>query len=228
MSTAPLPRASAPPREGEPTTLVLARHGRTADTERGVFAGRDGHDLPLSPAGETDAARLAAALAGLGTPASVASGVGRVSAVVASPMLRTRGTAAPAADRLGLPVAVDEGWAEVAMGDLNGLTYADAMQRRPDALTAWRGDTATAPPGGESFDALAARVAAARERTIAAHPGGVVAVVTHGGPVRVVVRAALDAGPVALWRLRLTPCALTGVRYWRDGGVEVVALTAAG
>jgi broad specificity phosphatase PhoE len=222
-----LPRASVPPREGEPTTLVLARHGRTADTERGVFAGRDGDDLPLSPAGEADAARLAAALDGLGTPSSTAPGVGRVTAVVASPMLRTRGTAAHAAARLGLAAAVDEGWAEVAMGDLNGLTYADAMQRHPGALAAWRGDTMAAPPGGESFDALAARVAAAHERTVASHAGGVVAVVTHGGPIRVVVRAALDAGPAALWRLRISPCALTVVRYWPDGGVEVVALNAA-
>jgi mycothiol synthase len=36
---------------------------------------------------------------------------------------------APAAQRLGLEVQADEGWAEVAMGGLNGLTYADALQQ---------------------------------------------------------------------------------------------------
>jgi len=222
--TAGLPRASVPAREGEATTLVLARHGRTADTERGVFAGRDGADLPLSAVGRADADRLATGLQGPGTPRSPVPGVGPVTAIVTSPMLRTRETAQRAADRLGLDVGVDEGWAEVAMGELNGLTYADALRSHPEGLTAWRGDTGAAPPGGESFDALAARVAVARERTVAAHPAGVVLVVTHGGPVRVVVRQALDAGPAALWRLRVTPCALTLVRYWPDGGIELVTV----
>ncbi len=62
------PRASVPDHAGEPTTLLLARHGRTADTLRGAFAGRDGADPPLSPEGEADAARLAAVLRRLGSP----------------------------------------------------------------------------------------------------------------------------------------------------------------
>jgi len=44
--------------------------------------------------------------------------------------------------------------------------------------------------------------------------------------VRVVVRNALDAGAGALRRLRVTPGALTAVRYWPDGGVEVVTVNA--
>jgi broad specificity phosphatase PhoE len=222
-----LTRASVPTRDGEPTTLVLSRHGRTADNERGVFAGRDGHDLPLSPAGEADAARLAAALQRLGTPASPVPAVGPVSALVASPMLRTRGTAKVAAERLGLDVTIDDGWAEMAFGAWDGLTYAEISGRDPEAVAAWWGDLAVAPPGGESFDALAERVATARRRTVDAHPGGVVAVVAHGGPLRVVVRDALDGGPAMVWRLRITPCALTVVRYWPDGGVEVVTVNAA-
>ena len=225
--TAGLSRASVPDREAGPTTLVLARHGRTAATERGVFTGRDGDDPPLSAAGEGEAARLAAALAALGTQASPVPGVPAVSALVASPMARTRGTAAAAGQRLGLAVAADEGWAEMAFGSWNGLTYAQIAERNPAALAGWWQDPAAAPPGGESFDALADRVAAARRRTVEAYPGRVVAVVTHGGPVRVVVREALDAGPAALWRLRVTPCALTVVRYWPDGGVEVVVVNVA-
>jgi len=226
-AAAGLTRASLPAHEGEATTLVLARHGRTADTERGVFAGRDGADIRLSAAGEADAAGLAAALERLGTQATPVPGVGAVTAVVASPMLRTRRTAEVAVERLGLEVTVDDGWAEEAMGDLNGLTFAEAVRRHPDALTASSGSTAAQPPGGESVDELSVRVAAARARSVAANPAGVVAVVTHGGPIRVVVREALDSGAAALWRLRITPCALTVVRYWPDGGIEVVTVNAA-
>ncbi len=224
---AALTRASVPRGSGEPTTLVLARHGRTADTERAVFAGRDGADLPLSPQGEADADGLAAALESLGTPAPLVPGIGSVTALVASPMRRTQETAGAAAARLGLEVHTDGDWAELAMGALNGLTYAEAMREHPEALAAWQGNTAVAPPGGESLDELALRVGTARARAVAQHPGGVVAVVTHGGPLRAVVREALDAGPSALWRLRITPGALTVIRYWPDGGVEVVTLNAA-
>ena len=117
----------------------------------------------------------------------------------------------------------------MAFGAWSGLTYAEIADRDPAALATWWGHAAVAPPGGESFDALAERIDTARRRTVEAHPGRVVAVVTHGGPVRVVVREALEGGPATLWRLRVTPCAPTVVRYWPDGGVEVVSVnTAAG
>ncbi len=225
--TAALTRASVPVREGEPTTLVLARHGRTADTERGVFAGRDGDDPPLSAAGEGDAARFAAGLARLGTAASPVPGLAPVTAIVASPMARTQGTAKAVAEQLGLQVATDEDWAEMAFGAWSGLTYAEIAATDPAALQTWWGDAGVAPPGGESFDALAERIGVARRRTVEAHQGRVVAVVTHGGPVRIVVREALEGGPATLWRLRVTPCALTVVRYWPDGGIEVVTVNAA-
>jgi ribonuclease H / adenosylcobalamin/alpha-ribazole phosphatase len=220
------PRASVPEHEGEPTTLLLARHGRTADTLRGALAGRDGADPPLSPEGEADAARLAGVLRRLGTPTSPLPGLPAVDAVVTSPLLRAQGTAKVAAEGLGLDVVPDAQWAEASFGAWDGLTYAEIAHRDADALGAWYGDPTVAPPGGESFDDLAVRVRAARERAVVAHRGRSVLVVTHGGPVRVVVREALDAGPATLWRLRVTPAALTVVRFWPDGGVEVVTVNA--
>jgi broad specificity phosphatase PhoE/ribonuclease HI len=220
------PRASVPEHAGEPTTLLLARHGRTADTLRGAFAGHDGADPPLSPEGEADAARLAAVLRRLGSPTSPLPALPAVDAVVASPLLRAQGTAKVAAERLGVDVGTDADWAEASFGAWDGLTYAEIAGRDPDALGAWYGDPAVAPPGGESFDQLAVRVRRARERTVAAHAGRCVLVVTHGGPVRVVVREALDAGPATLWRLRVTPAALSAVRFWPDGGVEIVTVNA--
>ncbi len=225
-SLAAAPRAGVPARNGEPVTLVVARHGRTADTERGVFAGRDGADPPLSPSGEADAARLAAALHRLGGDASPVPGVPAVTAVVASPLLRAQGTAKAVAERLALDVVTDDGWAEMSFGAWDGLTYAEITRRDPEALARWWGDAGVVPPGGESFDELAVRVRAARERAVAAHPGGTLAVLTHGGPVRVLVRDALEGGEAVLWRLRVTPGALTVVRYWPDGGVEVVTVNA--
>ncbi|MFI5425803.1 histidine phosphatase family protein [Aeromicrobium sp. UC242_57] len=45
--------------EGEPTTLILLRHGVTAATERKVFSGSGGSDPALTPAGEQQAVKAA-------------------------------------------------------------------------------------------------------------------------------------------------------------------------
>lgn len=211
---------------GEPTTLVLVRHGRSAHTEAGRVSGAGGADPELSAAGRHDASRAAAAVAALGAADGLLPGLPPISAVVASPMRRTRQTADAVAGALGLPVAVDEGWIEASFGEWDGLTYGEISRRWPEEFAAWQGSTMLAPPGGESLDDLTIRVADAQARTVAAHPGRVVVVVTHMTPIRAVVRSTLDAGPSALWRVRLAPCSITVARFWSDGGAELVACNA--
>jgi probable phosphoglycerate mutase len=113
-------------------------------------------------------------------------------AIICSPYLRTRQTAQALGAALGLAPAVDEDWVEVS-------SLEDA-----------------------SIEALWGRVSAARDRLLAAHPGRCVALVTHAGPVRALLSATLDAGPAAMWRLRVDPASLSVVRFWADGGCEVV------
>jgi broad specificity phosphatase PhoE len=98
------------------------------------------------------------------------------------------------------------------------------MARDPAGARRWLDDPGVAPPGGESLVAFAARVRAQRAATVAEHPGEVVAVVTHGGAIAAAVHEALDAGFVALWRVRIDPGSITVVRYWADGGVQVVTM----
>jgi len=220
-----------PADEGEPSVLLVVRHGRTPLTEQRRFSGGR-LDPGLSEAGVADAERVAALLAALpggsaGASAAAPAGlpdVGAVSAVVCSPAARTRQTADVVAGRLGLPVEPDPDWLELGFGAWDGLTYAEVAARWPAELAAWQGCDTVAPPGGESLVTHERRIRAARARLVAARPGRTVVVVTHTTPARVVVREALDAGPAALWRARISPCAVTAVRYWQDGGVEVVTV----
>ncbi len=229
-SSSPAPsstRAPHPPDPAAATTLVLVRHGRTALTEEGRFSGRGGSDPSLSAAGEGDARRAAAAVGGLGAPGALVGSVSRPGAVLASPMARTRQTAAAIADTLGLQVEFDEGWAEIAFGVWDGLTYAEILRRWPQDLGNWLGSlTAAAPGGGESLADFTARAEAARRRTVAAYAGRTVVVVTHTTPVRAAVQAALEAGPVTMWRLQIAPCSVTVVRFWADDAAEVAAVNA--
>jgi probable phosphoglycerate mutase len=211
------------------TTLVLARHGRTEHTDRALLSGA-GSDPPLSATGVAEARALAAAIAGLDSAGSALPGVGRVTRLVSSPQRRARETIALVAEQAGLDaeVAVEEGWREISFGEWEGLSIAEVVERWPERAKQWFGATDVGPPGGESLDAFAARVRAQRERTVEANPGEVVLVASHGGPVAAVVHEALEAQTAALWRVRVDPCSLTVVRYWSDGGTQLVTVNAAG
>ncbi|MFE1559056.1 bifunctional RNase H/acid phosphatase [Streptomyces sp. NPDC058734] len=200
------------PDMGTPATFVLLRHGETALTPQKRFSGSGGTDPELSPAGRRQAAAVAEALAARGT----------VQAVVSSPLRRCRETAQAVADRLGLPVAVEEGLRETDFGAWEGLTFAEVRERFPEDLQAWLDSPRAAPTGGgESFTAVTRRVSAARDRLLAAHAGRTVLLVTHVTPVKTLVRLALGAPPESLFRMELSAASLSAVAYYADGNASV-------
>ncbi|MEU6883716.1 bifunctional RNase H/acid phosphatase [Streptomyces viridosporus] len=202
----------APADMGPPATFVLLRHGETPLTPQKRFSGSGGSDPSLSDTGREQAERVAALLARRGT----------VQAVVASPLARTRETAAIVAARLGLEVAVDEGLRETDFGAWEGLTFAEVRERHPDDLNAWLTSPDAEPTGGgESFAATAARVAAARDELVAAYAGRTVLLVTHVTPIKTLVRLALGAPPEALFRMELSAASLSAVAYYADGNASV-------
>ncbi|WP_392891888.1 bifunctional RNase H/acid phosphatase [Streptomyces sp. LN699] len=204
---------------GAPATLVLLRHGETALTPQKRFSGSGGTDPELSPAGRRQAAAVAEALAARGT----------VQAVVSSPLQRCRETAQAVADRLGLPVAIEEGLRETDFGAWEGLTFAEVRARFPDDLQAWLDSPKAAPTGGgESFATVTRRVSAARDRLVSAHAGRTVLVVTHVTPVKTLVRLALGAPPESLFKMELSAASLSAVAYYADGNASVRLLNDTG
>ncbi|RSS80524.1 bifunctional RNase H/acid phosphatase [Streptomyces sp. WAC06614] len=197
---------------GAPTTLVLLRHGETALTPQKRFSGSGGADPELSPAGRRQAEAVAAALAARGT----------VQTVISSPLRRCRETAQTVADRLGLPVTVEEGLRETDFGAWEGLTFAEVKERFPADLDAWLASSKAAPTGGgESFTTVARRVAATRDRLLTAHRGRTVLLVTHVTPIKTLVRLALGAPPESLFRMELSAASLSAVAYYADGNASL-------
>jgi probable phosphoglycerate mutase len=125
------------------------------------------------------------------------------------------------AAELGLPVREVESLRECAFGEWEGLTFAEVQERWPDELTAWLADTSVAPPGGESFDAVAARVRRARDQLIARHPGRTVLAVTHVTPIKLLVREALMAPLSALYRMELSPASFTEIDWYAEGAASL-------
>ncbi|EHN73411.1 bifunctional RNase H/acid phosphatase, partial [Streptomyces coelicoflavus ZG0656] len=201
-----------PPDMGAPATFVLLRHGETPLTPQKRFSGSGGSDPSLSSVGREQAEKVAESLARRGT----------IEAVVASPLARTRETAGIVAARLGLEVAVDEGLRETDFGAWEGLTFGEVRDRYPEDLDAWLASPDAEPTGGgESFAATGVRVAATRDRLVAAYAGRTVLLVSHVTPIKTFLRLALGAPPESLFRMELSAASLSAVAYYADGGASV-------
>ncbi|MEU6100903.1 bifunctional RNase H/acid phosphatase [Streptomyces flaveolus] len=201
-----------PPDLGAPATFVLLRHGETLLTPQKRFSGSGGSDPSLSAVGREQAARVAEGLARRGT----------IQAIVTSPLARTRETAAVVAARLGLEVTVEEGLRETDFGAWEGLTFGEVRERYPDDLNAWLASPDAEPTGGgESFTATGARIAATRDRLVAAYAGRTVLLVSHVTPIKTFVQLALGAPPESLFRMELSAASLSAVAYYADGGASV-------
>ncbi|MEW2806649.1 bifunctional RNase H/acid phosphatase [Streptomyces massasporeus] len=202
----------APADMGAPATFVLLRHGETPLTPQKRFSGSGGTDPSLSDTGREQAERAAAMLARRGT----------IQAVVSSPLARTRETAGIVAARLGLDVSIDDGLRETDFGAWEGLTFAEVRERHPEDLNAWLASPDAEPTGGgESFAATATRLAATRDKLVAAHAGRTVLLVTHVTPIKTLVRLALGAPPESLFRMELSAASLSVVAYYADGNASV-------
>jgi probable phosphoglycerate mutase len=190
--------------EGKATTTLLLRHGQTEMSVQGRFAGRG--DIPLTPAGARQAIAAANQLAGRG-----------VDLVVSSPLSRARDTAQAVADAAGVPLVLEDDLAETDFGAWEGQTFAAVMARWPAELTAWQGDAEVAPPGGESFAAVASRVNAALDRLLADHRGRTLVVVSHVTPIKTLVCRVLLAPPAAMFRMHLDVASICEAAWFADG-----------
>jgi probable phosphoglycerate mutase len=169
--------------------LFLARHGQTDWNAAGRWQGHT--DVPINEYGRAQARALAERMRREG-----------VAAVASSDLARARDTAEIVARMLGVAVArVDADLREQRFGLFEGLTRGECEARFPEELARCRVDARAAPPGGESRQALLARVGAAVRRVVdeLASPA---LVVMHGGAMRSLLRELVGAtahGALAKW-----------------------------
>ena len=146
--------------------LILIRHGESEGNRDRIFTHTP--EVPLTDAGHAQVRAAAEWVAARYRPV----------AVVSSPFLRARQTAAILAERLALAVRVEEELREQSFGELAGQPYAalrDSSDYDPARYWLWR------PPGGETLLEVAARAGAALDRVAAGAAGNDVVVVSHGG-----------------------------------------------
>ncbi len=189
-----------------PTTrLILVRHGETMANREYRYIGIK--DEPLSTLGQTQAIQLAEALSVL-----------PIAAVYSSPLQRTYDTAVPIAARHKLAVQRVDDLRECDFGTWEGLKRAEIIELSPvDAqrIREWERNASVAPPEGESFEALQQRVCAVVESLAQAHPDQTIVLVTHVGPIKVLLSTVLGAPLTSAFRIFLDPATISVVD-WRD------------
>ena len=164
--------------------ILLVRHGETAANRARLALGRA--DPDLTETGRSQAAALAAHLAG--------SGAGRV---LSSPLRRARETAGAIAAALRVEVELEERLVEMDYGEWDERSFADLPAGE---LARWRRDAAFAPPGGESLLAVTDRVASLCAEHIDGPP---IVAVSHVSPIKSAVTWAIGADPLLAWRMFL-------------------------
>lgn len=203
---------NAPP----PSTLfLLVRHGLTPTTGK-VLPGR-AHGLRLADAGVAQAEAAAARIAALQ----------RVDAVYASPLERTRQTAAPIAKATGVRVQIDKGLLECDFGEWTGAELKKLM-KLPEWTTVQRAPSTFRFPHGESFTEMQTRIVSTLDRLRAAHQGGVVVCVSHADPIKAAVAHAMGTHLDLFQRVVISPCSVSAIAYSTLGPVVLTVNSTGG
>lgn len=174
-------------------TLFLLRHGQTPFSRDDVYCGA-GLDPGLTAEGLEMAQRFAESYR-----ARPWAGV------YCSPLRRTRQTAAPLCEALGITPEVREGFKEIAYGRWEGLSREQIEREFHDDHLRWSADPGWCPPtGGETAVTIAARAMGAVEEIKARHgaAGGNVLVISHKATIRILLCTFLGVD-VGRFRYRL-------------------------
>ncbi|TAK09750.1 MAG: histidine phosphatase family protein [Candidatus Manganitrophaceae bacterium] len=184
------------------TSFLFLRHGATDFPENRYYC-----DTVEDPALNTVGIKQAA-----GWPDRLKGK--SINALYASPSRRTQETARPTAKQLNLKIETLEGLRERTFGSWDGLTNEIIQQRFPAEWSAWKKDPLHfTPSGGESLAGFAKRVDETIQTLLTRHAGQTVLLVTHVGPIRMIVSAALGVAIENHKRLVVGSCSLTQIDY---------------
>lgn len=192
------------------TRLLLIRHGQTDYTLQNRYCGFN--NPPLNDKGIWQSEKLAARLKET-----------KIEKIYSSDLLRALQTAKIISG--DSPVEQSSDLREMSFGLFEGLKYEQIMDKYPELYRKWidnprKGKT----PDGEGLKDLSRRVEKKISEIISRNEGGTIAVVTHSGPIRIVLCKALKFGLKKFWRIDQQLCALNIIDYDQQASPTVVKM----
>ena len=161
--------------------FFLVRHGETAENIEMRYLGT--YDEPLNETGILQAKQAAEALSQL-----------PIRIVVSSPMRRARHTASRIHEACGVELRLDPRLAEGSFGRWEALSRDDVLKlgsQDAEMLLRWESDSSVAPPGGESIQQIQQRVTGLVDDLTTEFPDCSIVLVSHVGPIKALIAAAL-------------------------------------
>ena len=184
--------------------LYLIRHGETDYNKALRFQGHT--DIPLNREGLEQAQKMAAYFRT--TP---------LAAVYSSTLQRACRTAEILGTVKNLTPVKVEAFREIHFGEWEGKNSSELRTQQASAWEDFFRNPATAKaPGGESMGELQNRAFPALRKMLASHPEGDVALVAHGGVIRVLICAMLGLDVNRVWNIHVANAATTCFYYWGD------------
>ncbi len=184
------------------TRVIFVRHGQTNFPIDRIYCD-EREDPALNEDGKAQAKGAADLLKNM-----------EIGAVYASPALRTRMTAGAIAKHHGLGIEYNDALRERRFGIWEGLYFHEIEQNFTDEFQQWKQDQAGfAPSGGESAYDLYDRAALVLDRIVADNRGNTVVVVSHVGPIRVLLAESIGMPVQSFRSLRIDPASLSCVDY---------------
>jgi broad specificity phosphatase PhoE len=165
--------------------VLLIRHGETEWNHIGRWQGFE--QIPLNDVGVSQAAALAQHL----SQQSIA-------AIYSSDLLRAVQTATPLCEALGLTPITHPDWREQNLGIFQGLTRDEIEAKYPAEWMSMQAGLGYVIPNGESRADLQRRAYRAWESIVANGDGPQVAVVTHGGTIKALLRKLSGNAPAVM------------------------------
>ncbi|CAB4675294.1 unannotated protein [freshwater metagenome] len=193
------------------TTIILIRHGETPLTPFKKFSGDGPLNPELTEQGLAQAELVAKAVAEL-----------KPEVILASPLNRTKQTAAALSRLTGLPVNYEDAWIECSFGIWDGMSIDEVKEKYPADYTSWLCSTGFAPPEGESYDSVAVRIDEALDQIVAQYPGQRVAVITHNGTIKTAAKLAIGSPADSIFHIDVSPCSITTISIWPSDGLRAL------
>jgi probable phosphoglycerate mutase len=171
-------------------TLYFLRHGQTARSRENVFCGS------IDPELTSEGLEMAQAFA-------AAYHSKPWSAIFSSPMLRTKATAQPLCDAVGVEMQLRDGLKEINYGKWEAQTVETVSHEYHDDYIRWTADPAWYPPTeGELAVAIATRALHVIEEIKQHYNTGNVLIVAHKATIRITLCSLLGID-VGRFRYRL-------------------------
>ena len=168
-------------RTKEPSTrIIYVRHGKTDFPLDRIYCD-DREDPALNELGVSQAQRAADMLSDLD-----------VAVIFSSPSLRTKTTAQIINEKHGLTIEYKANLVERRFGFWEGMYFDEIESKFPEEYLNWKKNNAGfKPEGGESVYDLDARLRPCVDSLVDSYKGKVVVVVSHVGPIRVMLANSL-------------------------------------